>query len=167
MSIIAAGRLFASHYQIVICDDPSRSVSDEENWDESKVARGFAGGVSFRMVGTEADLNDHWVELDLATEPPKAKEWQRITCVHLRSESGKIHVMSVVDDEPVLSADIGIGDYSVFVAAQNLGIDQLSLGEEAELSDRDIASRTDLERYRIFLVRGLPRREGRLKDAQA
>jgi hypothetical protein len=62
--------VFASNYQIVVCDDPARTIGDDENWNGEKVSQGFAGAPTFRMVGTEADLNDHWVELVAASQPP-------------------------------------------------------------------------------------------------
>ena len=163
MKTTLGARIFASHYQLVICDDPSRSIADDENWDDSKVLAGFAGGKSFRVIGTEADLNDHWVELVL-DETPVLEEWERVTCVHFRSVSGNIHLMSVVDEQPTLSLSIAPGDYTVYVAGQNLGVDQLSLGEESELSDTEIQARTDLEWYRIFVVSGMPSQVGRMKD---
>ena len=159
-----AGRVFASHYQLVICDDPQRTLADEDNWDDTKVARGFAGHPSLRMVGTEADLNDHWLELALSDQPPELDSWQRVTCVDFTSGTGMIHVMSVVDVSPALSLQIPPGEYSVFVAGNNLGVDQLVLGEEDELSDLEISQRRDLEWYRIFVVPGLPSQTGRLRD---
>jgi hypothetical protein len=164
-TLLGAARLFASHYQIVVCDDPSRSMTQEENWNAEKVAQGFAGTPCFRMIGTEADLNDHWIELHAADEAPKFDNWQRVTCVHFRSSTGKVHVMSVIDHVPAISAEIARGNYSAYVAGQNLGIDLLSLGEDKRLSDAELASRKDVEWYGIFLVPGLPDREGRLKDA--
>lgn len=163
---LGAARLFASHYQIVVCDDPSRPLADEENWNDRKFAQGFAGAPPFRMIGTEADLNDHWVELYASDQAPRFDDWQQVMCVHFRSSTGKVHVMSIIDDVPTISAEIAKGDYAVYVAGQNLGIDQFSLGEDKKLSDAEIAARKDLEWYRIFLVPGLPSREGRLKDAQ-
>jgi hypothetical protein len=116
------------------------------------------------MVGTEADLNDHWVELVAAAQPPVPEDWQRILCVHFRSRGGKVHVMSVVDNEAPITADIAPGDYALYVAAQNLGVDQLRLGEEGELSDAELAGRKDLEWYRLFLVPGRPAEEGFIID---
>jgi hypothetical protein len=165
MTVVAASRIFASHYQIAVCDDPNRTITDDENWDDQKYATGFAGGISFRMVGTEADLNDHWVELDVADQPPDFEEWDRVTCVHLRSETGRIHIMSVVDDRPRMSVEVEPGDYSIYVAGQNLGVDLLSLGDDSRLSDEQLAARKDLEWYRVFVVPGAPKREGRLKDS--
>ena len=147
--LLGAGRLFASHYQIVVCDDPSATISDDANWSEEKVSRGFAGTPTFRMIGTEADLNDYWIELVAAGQPPSSDEWQRITCVHFSSRGGEIHVMSVVDDQPLLSAEIEPGDYAIYAATQNLGIDPLSLGEEGKLTDSELSLRKDIEWYRL------------------
>ena len=162
---LGAARLFADHYQIIVCDDPSRPMTDEESWTDEKVAQGFAGAPPFRMIKTEADLNDHWVELYASDQAPHFDDWQRVTCVHFRSSTGKVHVMSLIDQVPPISAEIARGDYAVYVAGQNLGIDQRSLGEDKRLSHAEIAARKDLEWYRIFLVPGSPSREGRLKDA--
>ncbi|MBH5373279.1 hypothetical protein [Bradyrhizobium glycinis] len=162
--LLGAARVFASNYQIVVCDDPFRPLDDGENWDAEKTKQGFAGAPAFRMIGTEADLNDHWVELVSSDRPPSPEEWQRITCVHFRSGSGRIHVMSVMDSDPPISADIERGDYALYVAGQNLGVDQLSLGETAKLSHAQIAERKDIEWYRLFLVPGKPDFEGRVVD---
>ena len=162
--LLGAARLFASHYQIVVCDDPARPLGEDENWTDQKMKRGFAGTPTFRMIGTEADLNDHWVELVSSDQPPSTDEWQRITCVHFQSGSGRVHVMSVIDQTAAISADLERGVYTVYVAGQNLGIDQLSLGETAKLSDAEIAGRKDIEWYRVFLVRGRPDFEGRVVD---
>jgi hypothetical protein len=35
----------------------------KESWTREKELQGFAGAPAFRMVSTEAGLNDHWVEL--------------------------------------------------------------------------------------------------------
>lgn len=163
MQIVAATRIFASHYQLVICDD-IMAFTEESNWGKGDYERGFAGNSRFRMVGTEADLNDHWVEVAIADEPPNLEHWQRITCVGLSCNTGRIYVMSVIDYEPPISVDLPKGDYSVFVAGCNIGIDQLSLGEDTDLTDEQIAVRKDLEWYRIFLVSGKPVQQGRIKD---
>lgn len=162
--LLGAARIFASNYQIVVCDDPSRPLEDEENWDAEKSKRGFAGVPTFRMIGTEADLNDHWVELVSSDQPPSLDEWQRITCVHFHCGSGQIHVMSVIDRDPSFSVEIEPGEYAIYAAGQNLGTDQLSLGETAKLSDSEIAERRDIEWYRLFLVPGQPDFEGRVVD---
>ena len=163
MTCDAAARIFASHYQLVICDDPS-AFTEETNWGDGHAEQGFAGSRSFRMVGTEADLNDHWVEVQLTNEPPPLDPWERVTCVSLWCSTGKLHVMSVVDDEPAITLNVPAGAYSAYVAGCNLGIDQNSLGEDDELTDEQLAQRKDVEWYRVFIVPGEPSQVGRLKD---
>jgi Competence protein J (ComJ) len=162
--LLSAARIFASHYQIVVCDDPWRPLADDENWTDEKTLQGFAGASCFRMVGTEADLNDHWIELYASDQPPLLDEWQRVTCVPFLCTTGKVHVMSVIDQEAPVTADIPKGNYAVHVAGQNLGIDLRSKGEKLRLTDEALAARKDLEWYRIFLVPGIPTRTGRHKD---
>lgn len=159
----AAARIFASHYQLVICDDTS-AFTEESNWGDGDTERGFAGNEHFRMVGTEADLNDHWVEVEFSESPPELGNWDRVTCVGIHCSSGQIHVMSVMDQEPPISLEIPPGEYSAYVAGCNLGVDQYSLGEEGVLTDQQLAERNDLEWYRIFIVPGKPDQVGRLKD---
>mgnify|MGYP007059408995 CR=1 FL=1 len=164
MNSKAAARIFASHYQLVICDDPT-AFTEETNWREGDVERGFAGNDRFRMVGTEADLNDHWVEVWVAHEPPSLDSWDRVTCVSLQCTTGTVHVMSVIDNVPAISLMLPVGDYAVYVAGCNLGIDQNSLGEDQRLTDEQLAQRKDLEWYRIFITPGRPPQVGRVKDA--
>jgi hypothetical protein len=163
MKTEAAARIFASHYQLVICDDPE-TFSEDSNWREGDVERGFSGHEGFRMVGTEADLNDHWVEVRIANDPPTLEPWQRVTCVSLRCNTGYVHIMSILDDEPPITLDLPKGDYSVYVAGCNLGVDQNSLGEFETLTDAQISLRKDIEWYRISIIPGKPDREGRIKD---
>lgn len=163
MQIVAANRIFADNYQLAICDD-IMAFTEESNWCEEDVERGFSGNERFRMVGTEADLNDHWVEVAISDEHPNLDPWQRVTCVGLSCNTGKIHIMSVTDNEPPISLNLPKGDYSVFVAGCNMGIDQSSLDEDDELTDEQLAARKDLEWYRIFVVPGKPVRQGRIKD---
>lgn len=116
------------------------------------------------MIGTEADLNYHWIELEFAEAAPKHDRWHRIICVGLRCDSGTVHVMSIVEDGPAMTIEVPVGDYSVYVAGCNLGVDQLGFGEDVELTDEEYSQRKDLEWYRIFVVPGAPAQTGRIKD---
>ncbi len=154
--------MFASHYQFVVCQDPFAAISDDWHWGDESMKLGFTGARHFRIIGTEADSNQHWIELVASDYPPNFAEWQRVTCAHFQTSSGNIHVMPIFGGEPVISAHVSHGYYALYVAGQNLGVDQHSLGE---ISDTDFASRKDLEWYRIFLVPGAPDKQGRLSDA--
>ena len=77
MKTTAAARLFASHYQILVTDDPRRSFPDEATWDEEAMKRGYAGDARSRVFGTEADRNDHWVEVIICDASPVFADWER------------------------------------------------------------------------------------------
>lgn len=166
---LGSARIFASHYQLVICEDPEHALDDTENWNDESFARGFSGARSFRMVRTEADLNDHWVELVFSQKPPSRNDWQRITCVDFITSNGAVHVMSIVDDEPLISTKVAHGEYSAYFAAQNIGIDPVRLDEASDvqteqLADEQLAALKNSEWYRIYLVPGRQEQRGRLID---
>lgn len=157
MQLVAATLIFISHYQLVICDD-AMAFTEESNWSGGDSERGFAENDRFRMVGTEADLNDYWVEVAIANEPPNLAPWQRVTCVGLNCSTGRIHIMSVTDSKPPISLNFPKGDYSIFVAGSNIGIDQISLGEDDKLTDEQLAERKDLGLFRPYYAGLRPRR---------
>lgn len=167
MESVRAGRIFASHYQILVCDDPRRGLPDEIGWDDAAVRRGVAGDTRTIAFITEADGNDHWVELSVSSIPPDLADWQRVLVAGFRSETGRVCVMSVIDDEPVLSMPIEPGDHTVYTAVQNLGVDLNALGDSVVLTDAELAARRDLEWYRIVVVPGTPPTIGRLKDGRS
>lgn len=162
--LLGAARIFAGWYQIVVCSDPD-GFRDEDNWTEEAVRRGFAGGPTYRMIGTDADLNDHWVELVASVTPPDLDAWDRVICCYLFCTDGHVGVGSVIERAPSIPATIPPGDYSIYAAARNLGVDRQVLGEDRDISDAELATRKDIEWYRIFLIPGVPEREGRLKDS--
>ncbi len=164
MKHLGSSRIFASNYQLMITDSVKRGITDDINWNDEKVERGYAGDQHTLLVGTEADLNDHWVDLYKTDIKPNFDEYQRVLCLHFSSETGKILVLSVIDDEPSIEANIGIGEYTIYFSGNNLGVDQLSLGDESELTDSELRDRLDLERYSIFIVSGKPSIEGKIRD---
>ncbi len=161
---LTSARLFASHYQMMITDDPRAEITDELNWDDKQVKAGFAGSNNALMVGTEADLNDHWITVYGITETCSFQDYQRVLSLHFVSNTGKIFIMSVIDFEPTISIECLPGDYTIYVCAKNLGVDQLSLEEEGELTDSDLQKRLDLERYDIYIKPGQPEKTGKIKD---
>src|SRR6266581_4989886 len=54
--LLGTGRLFASHYQIVVCDDPSATISEDANWSNEKSSRGFAARMTVRNFPGPAGL---------------------------------------------------------------------------------------------------------------
>jgi hypothetical protein len=39
--LLGAARVFASHYQLVVCDDPARTIGDDENSDAQRSKSGL------------------------------------------------------------------------------------------------------------------------------
>ncbi|ABD53315.1 hypothetical protein [Jannaschia sp. CCS1] len=158
---LGAGRVFASHYQFVLCEDPDRVLADAENWTDDTIQLGFAGVPKWRMIGTEANLNDHWIELSLDDQAPEPEHWQRIICCGFETATGAVHVMGLMDADPAISAKIAPGAYAAYICGRNLGVD----AEGSELpTDAELAARDDVERYRIILVPGAPSEVGVLYD---
>jgi len=164
MEHLGSSRIFASNYQLMFTDSMSREITEEMNWNDEKSLRGYAGDIHTVLVGTEADLNDHWVDLYLTDTAPNFDKYQRVVCLYFSNETGKLLVSSVIDDEPSIEAELKKGDYTIYVTANNLGVDQLSLGEDAELSDEEYKERLDLERYSIFVIAGKPFQQGKFRD---
>jgi len=164
MKNLGSSRIFASNYQLMITDSMCRVITDDMNWDDEKAERGYAGDQHTILVGTEADLNDYWVDLYQTESKPNYDDYQRVFSLYFSSETGKVLVSSVIDNEPSIDAKIGKGDYTIYMAGKNLGVDQLSLGDETELTDAEYKDRLDLERYSIFIVAGKPSVEGKVRD---
>ncbi len=117
MEHLNSARVFASHYQLMITDSMNRMITDDINWDDDKVKKGFAGDKYIILVGTEADLNDHWVDLYQSDAEPPMDEYQRVIRLPFYSETGNIYISSVTDigTDPSIEAEIGIGEYTIYM----------------------------------------------------
>ncbi|MGB3454953.1 MAG: competence protein ComJ [Litorimonas sp.] len=153
---LGEGRVFASHYQIVLRDGPDAFFDEPtENWTEESHKRGFAGNPRFRMFSTEADLNDHWVELVLRETPVDPRDWHKTLTFDFHCETGTVQVAGILDTDAVITARMAAGPYTVQACSMNPGVDQFSLNEmgpSETLSDETLKRRRDLEWHRIHLV---------------
>jgi hypothetical protein len=84
--------------------------------------------------------------------------------MHFRSSGGMIHVMSVIDRDPPISANTEPGDFTVLCRRAKCWSRSSSPGEKSRLMDEQIAAHKDIEWYRLFLVPGKPDFERRLVD---
>lgn len=146
--MLGSARIFANNYQIVVASDWMHIVTDEENWDKEKSKQGYAGTPEFRMLGTFADMNDHWVELDTTREAPDLQSWEHVVISDFFTRDGSVFVSSVLDIEPTIKARIKPGSYSVYFLGMNIGVDPSPNLNQTEKSERNI----DCEWYRIILV---------------
>ncbi len=148
MGLIDQFPLSTLHYQFVIRDASSSDMELPDYDDEP-----FQRTPNAIRVLTEADLNHHWVQVWSADAPPAPCD-DRFVRAPLEIPSGRLLVHSVIDDPGTERAiRIPRGQYTAFICGANLGVDERFLGEDA-VELEHLASRTDLERYRIVLVPG-------------
>jgi hypothetical protein len=163
MTLLTAGRVFADEYQFYVLDsqaDPFRGVP---LWNKLRSRRGYCQGRSVFYIGTCAHLNDHWVEVFLSDEPPRLEECERALALNIVVPSGRVFIMGPTAADPELAFDLPPGPYTAWVLAYSIGVDQMSLGEQRELSASELAARTDLEHYHIVFVPGGTNNEGVVK----
>lgn len=158
MRTLAAGRLFADHYQFQVHDAEANPYAEDPGWTEHRARLGYAHTATSVHVGTVAHLNDHWVTVHTADTPPPFRPHQRVVALNVSFPSGRGVVASL--GEPVLEFEVEPGPYVLYVVASNPGVDLMSLDEEGELTDAEIEARTDLERYDLVLVPGHGTPEG-------
>lgn len=159
MNKIGKCRVYADHYQFYIYDSKVDPFANLPEWSQETVDRGYIANDHVLHISTRAHLNDHWVELWINNEPPDTSTFDRSFCVTMNIVSGRILIRGPVDmDDDVYGVNISPDIYTVYVLTRNLGVDQFSTDEinksdDHELTDEEIESRTDLERYKIVFVK--------------
>lgn len=161
METLGTGRIFADSYQFYVYDDAYDPFETLPEWDEANSARGFIADTRAVCLGTRAHLNDHWVELFVSAQAPEVGEAERVLAFNLSIQGNALALMGPTDgDEDILRFEVSPGDYTLFVLAYNIGTDAFSTGEledqddDDDLTDEELAARTDYERYRLILVPG-------------
>lgn len=163
LSRIASGRIFADHYQFYVLDSEANPFEGVPMWDEDLARLGYTNADAVFYIGTVAHLNDHWIDVFQSSRVPDLDMCQRAIALPISIPSGRVHIMSPTDFEPAIVCDLEPGRYTAFTLASNIGVDQMSLEEEYELSDAEIERRTDLERYAIVFVPGIYDQTGVVK----
>ena len=122
------------------------------------VARGFIANQHVMGISTRAHLNDHWLEVWLGHTTPDVSSFDRAISSDISFPSGLLEIRGLADSpDEVYQIKVQAGSYSVYVLTSNLGIDQFSTEEinqpnDEEMTDQEIESRMDLERYKVVLV---------------
>tara|TARA_A100000171_G_C2058516_1_gene108726 strand:- start:21 stop:494 length:474 start_codon:yes stop_codon:yes gene_type:complete len=146
--MLGSARIIASYNQIALASNWGHQVTDQENWDDEKVARGYAGAPEFRMFSTISDMNNHWVELHYDSHAPDTQKWERVVVSDFHTQDGSVFVSSVIDFEPTIKAIIKPGSHSAYFLGMNIGVAPSPNFQLTEKSERNI----DCEWYRIILV---------------
>jgi hypothetical protein len=158
MKKIGKCRIFADHYQFYALDSGSDPFADMPEWTKESVDRGFIANQHVIGIRTHAHLNDHWLELWLSDNDPDTKGFDCAIQSDIHITSGRVEIMGLVDSpDEVFGTDVTPGFYTVHVLTSNKGIDQFSTDEinkdnDREMTDEEIESRKDLERYDVVLV---------------
>ncbi|QFU08912.1 hypothetical protein PARPLA_01953 [Rhodobacteraceae bacterium THAF1] len=120
-------------------------MTDDENWTDAKLARGFAGSAEARLFVVDAGERTFDVSLHLLDAAPGLEAGRRVICADVANLSGRIEVGGLVDDTPTIAADLPHGEYAAYVS-----------------EDRHSAASIGTPDLRIVLVPEVPLKRGRL-----
>jgi len=163
MQKLFSGRIFADHYQFYISDAEADLLEQSLDWmAEAHARRGYISNGRTVYLGTRAHLNAYWLTVYLSDFQPHFDDCERVLVFNIAIESGQLVIASPIEDIALI--DIPTGHYVVYILADNLGVDQLSLNEaDEDLNDAEFEQRTDFERYTVVLITGRFEYEGVLK----
>jgi hypothetical protein len=160
MKLLGHFRVFAGHYQFLLCDYEADPLESLPRWSAKEVEKGYIATHEAAFITSRANLNDVVISVALAKKPPTATECERELSFPLTVSSGKLLVTSL-DGYQTRDSVVSVpaGDYLVYVLSYNLGVDALSTGEVKKLgwkrlSNRQRFARTDYEHHRVVLVPG-------------
>ncbi len=159
MAQLGRYRIFAGHYQFILCDSETEPLDDTPQWNKASTARGFVAGPSAAFIGVRAHLNNVVVAVELANAAPAIDGADRRLSIPLDLPSGRLWVTSLdgLNDPNVVT--VPPGRRTCHVLSYNLGVDQMSTGEmlksggDRRLTDSERFARTDYEHHRVVLVR--------------
>jgi hypothetical protein len=170
MSQLGRFRIFAGHYQFILCDSEADPLDDAPQWDRAATNRGYVAGESVAIIVSKAALNNIVVAVELATAAPADESAERQLTIPMDLPSGELWVTSLDGLNEPNGVSLPPGRYSCHVLSYNLGADQMSTGEllkpggDRQLTDRERFARTDYEHHRVVLV---PQKSAGRETAQA
>ncbi|BAU13300.1 hypothetical protein LEP3755_38390 [Leptolyngbya sp. NIES-3755] len=170
MQLLAEFRLFADHYQFFVydaavdpCPESFYSDPDEKRSDLGSYRQGFVTNGTTICFGTDAHLNDHWIEVFSSVQIPDFGQAERVIALPLKVDSGKVGITNLLYlRKPVKEVTIDAGIWTVYLLAFSLGSDEFhNRGIERpkldsdRLTDEQLRNNWEFERYRIVLVPGM------------
>ncbi|MBD2072347.1 hypothetical protein H6F86_00160 [Phormidium sp. FACHB-592] len=173
MQLLTEFRISADHYLFFIYDtgvnpspDSFYSDPDEKRSDLGSYRQGYITNGRTICFGTDAHLNDHWIEVYASTQVPAFGKAERVIALPLRIDSGRVAITNLLYlTEPMKQVDINPGVWTVYLLAFNLGTDRLfnrgiprpesrSGKQLDQLTDDQLKANWEFERYQIILVPG-------------
>lgn len=131
MKLLTEFRLYRSYYQFYVHDSKADIALDDfgEPGDFLHMIgshrQGYISNGEVICFGTDTHLNDHWMQVYLASTPPDFDQEERVIALPLQLNSGKA-VISELFSEPAPKREIAVapGTYTVYLLAFSLGSDQ-------------------------------------------
>jgi hypothetical protein len=157
MKKVATLRIFADHYQFWAYDGDKNPFEPLPTYTEESVERGWTRTVHAISFSTRAHLNDHRLDVFASDSVPKLVGCERAT-VHSLTVTSRL---AIYDTEEALSIDLTKGEYSLVLAAYNLGKEP-DPNDDA-LDDDAFLNRLDWERYELYICPSLGMQDGPFK----
>ena len=170
MAQLGRFRIFAGHYQFILCDSEADPLDDAPEWDRAATKRGYVAGEWVALIVSKATLNSIVVTVELATAAPADESAERHLTIPMDLPSGVLWVTSLDGLNEPNAVKLPPGRYSCHVLSYNLGVDQMSTGEllkpggDRRLTDLERFARTDYEHHRVVLV---PQKSAKPEKAEA
>jgi hypothetical protein len=144
---------------------------DDQRSDLGSYIQGYITNGSTICFGTDAHLNSHWIEVYLSQQVPDFGVAERVIVLPLQVDSGKVGITSLLElDEPLREVAVTPGQYSVYLLAFNLGIDQATKWQQRDFTDdsdppagENDRGNVNFEWYQIILSPGQPDNIGVVK----
>lgn len=170
MKLLTEFRIFADHYQFFVydssadpCPESFYTEPDNQRSDLGSYQQGYITNGRTICFGTEAHLNNHWIEVYLSEQLPDLAEAQRVLALPLQVDSGKVAITNLLNlGEPISEIVVPSGQYTVYLFAFNLGVDEARewergdfVDDDRQLSDEELKAELNFERYKIVLVSGM------------
>jgi hypothetical protein len=155
VKLMSGLRLLADHGQFFACDasvDPWGFFPDIT---EDTARLGWARTDAVVYYFTVGQLWDFRLDVFRDEEPPGLENADRVLSHTIRLPTGVLTVGNPVADHNLVTLSLEPGEYSLFLRAFNLGVES-----EEQLTDEEVFSRADLERYELFVVPGAAATEG-------
>lgn len=162
MQQLFSGRIFADHYQFYLYDNYPAWWAEMPDWIENDHSRkGYICNGRTIYIGTQADSNNHWLEIYSSDRPPSFNQCERAIGLNIEVQSGELVFDTTLGNG--VSMRLEPGKYVAYILQFNLGEEEI---DSYRLSDEEFFQRTDLERYKIVLVPGTIKDEGVFKGGE-
>ena len=158
MPSIGEFRLFAGHYQFILCDAGADPLREVPRWPKDDFSRGYTVGKSTAFIISKATLNNIVVRVVLSDRRPAVPaDCERHITFNLSLPSGILHVTCLDGLASPNEVQVASGEYEVHVLSFHLGIDEFTTGElrnpnYRKLTDAERFERRDFEHHQVVLL---------------